>query len=127
MKLKSGLFLSNFKRFDKNMKSAVKVGMREAAQFYIRMANNVPPKTPKKFGTLKASAEIGEITVKGNTIIIDFGFMAPYAARWHNTTRTDINWSEPGSGPNYLSSKLVNFGKMGKEIVVKALQKDWKK
>lgn len=70
-----------------------------------RDANNIEPRTPHLEGNLRSVVVI-EITENGTVII---WFQMPYAARWHEATDPEPNWSEQGVGPKYLESKLVRF------------------
>ena len=86
-----------------------------------KLADDKVPKVPLDKGDLKAGKVTSFVDIKKDTIKKKFGYDKPYAAKWHDTEDIDINWSEPGSGPKYLSSKLENYPDtildiMGKEI-----------
>lgn len=71
----------------------------------LRDAINIEPTVPREIGDLRAS---GDVKVDERTMELLFGFNSVYAHRLHEAPK-DWNWSEPGSGPKYLESKLVMF------------------
>jgi hypothetical protein len=115
------LDLSQFKRrFEKltnnDIPEAMRQGFFKAAATLLNDADNVEPKTPKKKGDLKGSKKIA---VEANEIIAGFNII--YAAYLHEEGKPDWNWSEPGSGPKYLESKLWMFGDKYIRIATEAL------
>ena len=70
-----------------------------------RDANNIEPRTPHLEGQLRSVVVI-EILEQGIAVV---WFQMPYAAKWHEATNPEPNWSEAGVGPKYLESKLVRF------------------
>jgi len=99
----------------------------EAAAALKKDADGIAPMSPHLHGNLRGNTERsgkskktksgGEIhtewypknTLEENSlhkISILVSYLAPYAARWHETT-DNINWSEDGVGPKFLEAKMA--------------------
>jgi hypothetical protein len=68
-------------------------------------AIKIYPTVPKEIGDLRAS---GHVIVKEMDLDLFVGFNSIYAWKMHEGLK-DWNWTEPGSGPKYLESKLSMF------------------
>jgi hypothetical protein len=102
--------------------AAAQKTLYEVANIVLRDANDIPPKTPKKWGNLKRDKFVQKAQRHGNSWTIHFGFNSPYARRLHEDTSIK-NWTEPGSGNQYLRSKLIRFKtKYGKQIALRIKQ-----
>jgi len=102
-------------------------GLREAGMALKLDTDNVIPKTPKKWGTLKRSGVVRTPQKKkdGYSIIVEY--TAPYAAQLHeNEGGRYKNWTEPGSGPKFLQTKLELFINKYYSIIGKALARTLK-
>lgn len=65
---------------------------------------------------MRRNQAIGKAQIGRKGISIVFGFNTEYAARLHEAP-SNWNWTEPGSGPKYLQSKLEkNMKKYMKKI-----------
>jgi len=122
MKKKTGLYM-DFSEFDKGFEKYLKkhktesaAALEKVAAFVLADAVSEQPTVPKKSGTLRREQAIGEAQIGRKGISIVFGFNTEYAARLHEAP-TNWNWSEPGSGPKYLQSKLEkNMRKYMKKV-----------
>ena len=95
--------------------------MYAMASFIFKKVDEATPFIPVgKTRDLFQSWHIEKPIVSAAQILIEFGFTVPYAAKWHNIERVDINWTRSGSGQNYLSSKLFTFG--GEAINIAAIE-----
>lgn len=86
-------------------------GLFTAGNEVLRDAREVEPRAPREIGDLWGSGRVGEISTR-NEIKVEVGFNIEYAARWHELSADEdkrINWTLPGSGRKYLSSKLTMF------------------
>ena len=101
---------------------ATQKGIRVALQKLKLDADNIPPKTPKEFGDLKSTTSIktklGSRKIEG---ILEYEM--PYAAFQHQGIRRDgthkvQNYTEAGSGPGFVSKKLIRFFKKYMNIIV---------
>lgn len=108
------------KKFDKlNREVTGKLeekGMFRALSALKHDAENVVPTVPKKIGTLRSEVEFdikvqGKKSVEGTII-----YTMPYATRLHEAPES-WNFSEPGSGPKFLLSKLIVYGKKYRDII----------
>lgn len=102
----------DFSEFDKGFEKYLKKHPIESAKaleavaaFVLADAVKEQPTVPKKTGTLRRSQAIANARIEKKGISIVFGFNTEYAARLHEAP-SSWNWSEPGSGPKYLQSKL---------------------
>lgn len=104
-------------------KAALK-GLWEGAAALKKDADELVPKTPHLWGNLRGNASRGvkakgsgntktewfpkitEEAIGGGALAILVSYLAPYAARWHETDEA-INWSEAGVGPKYLEAKIA--------------------
>jgi hypothetical protein len=123
------LFTGDFKlAFDQLVGKApedFKRGLFNAAAELLRDANNVEPKTPKKEGTLKGSWEIEASYTSPDVWELVCGFNEVYASYLHEMADLPMvmaHWTEPGSGPKYLESKLTMFGSKYIDIAVKSMR-----
>jgi hypothetical protein len=115
------------------MPAAIKEGMGKAASQLLNDAVMQSPTVPLDEGTLRGSAFVFvdgtppriPVSVPGKTrpkfvpapsaafgkedkkTVAIVGFNTPYAARLHEGIGIK-HWSEPGSGPKFLESKLAN-------------------
>jgi len=113
-----------------NLRALHKAGMDakqpvfEGVIFLKYLADEKEPKTPFRDGQLKSETEM-KVTQKGDEYIGTLWYLMPYAARWH-FVKVPINWSEPGSGPNYLGAKLTRYSKEILEVIATAIEKKLK-
>jgi len=122
MNKKTGLYM-DFSDFDKGFERYLKKHPIESAKalevtaaIVLADAVNEQPTVPKKTGTLRRSQAIAKAKIERKGISIIFGFNTEYAARLHEAP-SNWNWSEPGSGPKYLQSKLErNMKKYMKKV-----------
>jgi len=131
MKKKTGLYM-DFSEFNKGFEKYLKKHKAESAEalekvaaFVLADAVNEQPTVPKKTGTLRRSQAVGKAQIGRKGISIIFGFNTEYAARLHEAP-SSWNWSEPGSGPKYLQSKLEKnmkkYMKLTAEKIKEAMQ-----
>ena len=102
---------SNFeKEFERIVKSAIPAagarGLQKGAAFLLRDAVLEPPTVPKKLGNLRRTQQVNKPKISPKEISVEAGFAADYAAKVHEMPNT-YNYTEPGSGPKYLESKLI--------------------
>ena len=122
MNKKTGLYM-DFSEFNKGFEKYLKkhkiesaAALEKVAAFVLADAVNEQPTVPKKTGTLRRSQAISKAQIGRKGISIVFGFNTEYAARLHEAP-SNWNWSEPGSGPKYLQSKLEkNMKKYMKQV-----------
>jgi hypothetical protein len=82
---------------------AAKKAFFQAGALLIRDAITEMPTVPKKTGHLRRE----QLVIPApDQIGVWAGFNTPYAARVHEAPNT-WQWSEPGSGPKFLESKLI--------------------
>ena len=105
-------------------------GIRKACQEIILDANNVPPRTPFKWGALRGSGKVDKVEKQGDQIIgqVSFGAGAsgqdaPYAARWHEAEPGSVKFTAPGAGPKYLESKLNMFREKYMKIIAEVIRR----
>jgi len=91
----------------------------QVAQQVINDAINIVPTVPLRTGNLRSSGTFevfsGGLTWRSVRLVV--GFNTPYAAAVHQggwktgplAGKKMTNWSESGSGPYFLSSKLQRF------------------
>lgn len=94
---------------------ATRRGVKDAIDQLYQDALNVSPTVPKKEGILRAEVS-RETKDVGDSIIGELTFLMPYAARRHEeevgpVSGKPVVFTEPGSGPKYVESKLVRFMK----------------
>lgn len=107
-------FTMDVKDFQKNMAELAKntipkvVGnaLFKAGALVIRDAILEEPTCPKKTGNLRRTQKVLLPDISRDEIGVDVGFNADYAAKVHELPEK-TNWTLPGSGPKYLSSKLA--------------------
>ena len=122
MNKKTGLYMDfsefnkGFEKYLKKHKTESAAALEKVAAFVLADAVNEQPTVPKKTGTLRRSQAISKAQIGRKGISIVFGFNTEYAARLHEAP-SNWNWSEPGSGPKYLQSKLEkNMKKYMKQV-----------
>jgi|GEM_PF-669805 len=120
----------------KTVPAAAEKGMFEAISELKRDADTVVPKTPHLEGNLRGdytfilegitqskvedhsggmgsdhggSGDAPTMRSGAKSIVAKIIFRMPYAAKWHEAVNRKINWSEKGSGPKYLETKLMMF------------------
>jgi len=99
-------FDMNFKRIvEKTIPGHAEKGLLQAGAALIRDAIVEEPTVPKKTGHLRRNQRIEVVKESGKAISVLAGFNTNYAAKLHEAP-SSWNWSEPGSGPKYLESKL---------------------
>ena len=102
---------SNFdKEFERIVNSAIPAagarGLQKGAAFLLRDAILQTPTVPKKSGNLRRTQQINKPKISPGDISVEAGFAADYAAKMHEAP-SSFNFTEPGSGPQYLSTKLI--------------------
>lgn len=91
-------------------------------------ADEVEPKTPLKEGHLKGSKKIDVEDTADGGFDISAGFNIDYASYVHEMVPLEaygekqINWTEPGSGPKYLESKIYMFKDKYLEIIAASIR-----
>jgi len=106
-------FTIDFSDFDKQFERIVNSaipgaaarGLKKSAAFLLRDAILEIPTVPKKEGNLRRTQQVNEPVLKPD-ISVEAGFAADYSAKVHEMPDTN-NFTEPGSGPQYLSTKLI--------------------
>lgn len=90
--------------------SATQKGLFNAASELKLDSDHVEPKTPVKEGHLKGSWEAHVEFLGGKTMewTLVVGFNIKYASYVHEMAKKHA-WTEPGSGPKFLESKLYMF------------------
>lgn len=130
---KTGMYI-DFKIFDKNFKKIVEKtipgkgeeGLSKGASELLIDARDKPPQAPKDIGDLWGSILILKPYISRGEIGIQCGFNIIYAARWHEATGQNINWttdkgaSQPG--PKFLESKMSRYMNKYMAIVAKAIE-----
>lgn len=119
----AAIFKVDFTDFDKKFlefaineaPDATKQGVKDAIDQLYQDALNVSPTVPKKEGILRAEVS-RETKDVGDSIVGELTFKMPYAARRHEeevgpVSGKPVVFTEPGSGPKYVESKLVRFMK----------------
>jgi len=121
--------LRSFKRFDARVTflqhrippACVKALTGVVGEAVLRDALNVPPTVPKAVppmgGSLRESGTVHLTRVTPTGASLDIVFDQPYAApmhagRWETGPLAGVEvqyWTEPGSGPGWLGSKLLSF------------------
>lgn len=106
---------------------AARRGAFKAASQLLLDADNIEPKTPKKEGMLKGEKLIEiEIQPDGGAEI-RAGFNKEYASYLHEMVTEDATpktWTEPGSGPKFLESKLTMFQDKYLEIMAASIREE---
>ena len=125
----------DFKDFDKKSARIIEHAYPEASAKGLRLASqelkldadNEPPKTPLKEGRLKGSGRVIPPKIRKGKISsgVAYGgvkFGVVYAARLHEMEKK-APWTEPGSGPKFLESKMVRHVKKYMAIVVAVIRR----
>lgn len=115
---KTGLYMDStdfdkgFKRIvEKTIPETLAEGLyRVVAPLLLRYAIKEVPTVPKKTGHLRRSQKALKPLLERGEITLVVGFNTEYAARLHEAL-DNWDWSEPGSGPKYLETKLINHSK----------------
>lgn len=84
-------------------------------------ADTIPPTTPKKIGILRTEVK-REVTQKKDSVVGELEYEMPYAAYQHRGKRQSgshvvKNYSEPGSGKEFVSKKQKLFGEKYRNII----------
>ena len=129
-------------RAEKALWKELRKGAAIAGMQWIDDAVNKQPSVPLKEGTLRGS---GSVHVKGKYIggikgekdgtpnlgnvphpkvLLTVGFNTPYAARQHEGV--SFNFTEPGSGAKFLSSKKTMYEKQYIKIMLRPVVKRFK-
>lgn len=132
----SGFFLDwsevqkSMERMTQNVIPAVsRKALFAVAAELLQDADRVPPKTPKKEGHLKGSKKIEISIAELGKIAVLAGFNISYASFVHEKVPREeygekkISWTEPGSGPKYLESKLLMFKKKYFDMLGEAIRR----
>lgn len=115
MSKKTGYYLDTTD-FDKGFKKIVQQTIPETlaegmfkivAPLVLKYAITEVPTVPKKWGTLRKSQTAIYPMLKPGDITLLVGFNTVYAAKMHEAP-DNWNWTEPGSGPKFLISKLTS-------------------
>ena len=107
-------FTVDFSDFEKNFERIVKSaipaagarGLQKGAAFLLRDAILETPTVPKKLGNLRRTQQVNKPKISSKETSVEAGFAADYAAKVHEMPDTN-NFTEPGSGPKYLETKLI--------------------
>jgi len=83
---------------------------REQAPLILADAITKEPKAPHDTGNLWRSQKVDAPKTSKNEVYIEYGFNAEYAAAVHEMP-SKTNWTMPGSGPKYLETKLLMYGR----------------
>jgi len=83
---------------------------REVAPLILADAITKEPKAPHDTGNLWRSQKVDAPKTSKNEVYIEYGFNAEYAGIVHEMPTT-TNWTMPGSGPKFLETKLLMYGK----------------
>ena len=117
MQNKSGLtfdsrdFDAKFKRITGTVIPQVAAqAFREVAPLILADAITKEPKAPHDTGNLWRSQKVSAPQITKREIFIEYGFNADYAAKVHEMPDTTA-WTMPGSGPKYLETKLLMYGR----------------
>jgi len=117
MQNKSGItfdsrdFDIKFKRTtDSVIPQAAAQAFREVAPLILADAITKEPRAPHDTGNLWRSQKVDAPQITKTEIFIEYGFNAEYAAKVHELPEKTA-WTMPGSGPKYLETKLLMYGK----------------
>ncbi len=115
--LDSTEFLKNFKRItEEKIPKNVGEALEETWPFILADAIEEEPRVPHDTGNLVRSQKVGDYLITHDGIKCEGGFNAEYAGTVHEAPET-WNWTEPGSGPKFLQTKLArNNRKYMKEV-----------
>jgi len=136
--MKEPIYKLDFSNFNAGTKEYINLckseyapeGVEKALSQVLIDAKQKPPKVPYKWGALRGSGMIEKIEKVGDLIIgiVSFGEgetgdEAPYAARWHEAEPGTVKFKEPGAGPKYLESKLINYGEEYLKIIAETIKR----
>lgn len=113
MRLDRSDFQKKMKSFKKKHPSIVKGILLKTADQVKIDADEIEPKTPHLEGQLRGNYDIRAL----KNYLVMIWFLMPYAARWHEATDPEPNWSEAGVGPKYLEKKLLILGQKYGELM----------
>ena len=105
-----------------------KGGLFRAAAELHHDSNTVEPKTPKLEGHLRGSWQIEASYTSPDEWELVCGFNIEYASYVHEMLQGNeqwgmvVHWSEPGSGPKFLESKLSMFSRKYMDIAVGSMR-----
>jgi len=104
-------FLVKFKRVTgKVIPEAAAQAFREVAPLILADAITKEPRAPHDTGNLWRSQKVSEPKITPKEVYIEYGFNAEYAGIVHEMPEK-TNWTMPGSGPKFLETKLLMYGK----------------
>lgn len=106
---------------------AARRGAFKAASQLLNDSDNIEPKTPLKEGMLKGSKTIEIESKEDGGAEIRAGFNIMYASFLHEMVTDDPtpkHWTEPGSGPKYLESKLTLYADKYLEIMAASIREE---
>jgi len=104
-------FLVKFKRVtDKVIPEAAAQAFREVAPLILADAITKEPKAPHDTGNLWRSQKVDAPKTSKNEVYVEYGFNAEYAGIVHEMP-AKTNWTMPGSGPKFLETKLLMYGR----------------
>ena len=104
-------FDNKFKRTTQNtIPEAAAQAFREVAPLILADAITKEPRAPHDTGNLWRSQKVDDVKKIKGEISVQYGFNASYAAAVHEMPDTTA-WTMPGSGPKYLETKLLMYGK----------------
>ena len=83
---------------------------REVVPLILADAITKEPKAPHDTGNLWRSQKVDDVKKIKGEISVQYGFNASYAAAVHEMPDTTA-WTMPGSGPKYLETKLLMYGR----------------
>ncbi len=126
---KTGFFMDTRdfdQRFSKIVQNTIpkhtNMGLMKAAAEALRDADLEKPYLPVDKKDLRGSKEI-----RGSKdlfeLFVEFGFNIIYAAKLHEKGKVDWNWTREGSGPKFLSTKLIRFKDKYIKIVAVTIKK----
>jgi hypothetical protein len=133
-----GSFTLDMKEFDRRFDELNKTtipgagrrGAFKAASQLLLDADNIEPKTPLKEGMLKGSKTIEIEAQEDGGAEIRAGYNIEYASYVHEMIPLEsfgekqITWTEPGSGPKYLESKLTLYADKYLEIMAASIREE---
>jgi len=113
------------KSLDKLLKSTDKIavkGVRAAAFKLVEDSKMKKPRAPHLHGHLWTQHIIDAPQFKINLISVRVGSSTPYAARLHQGEES-WNWTLAGSGPKWIITKIMAYGKDYLKIQYEVIKK----
>ena len=127
-RLFTGDFKLAFDRLVGKLPEDFKSGLFKAAAELLHDSNTVEPKTPKLSGDLRGSWQIEAAYTSPDEWSLTCGFNIEYASFVHEMLQGNeqwgmvVQWTEPGSGPKFLESKLSMFSRKYMDIAVRSMR-----